>query len=42
MPLKNDDADVEKMMDDNFRREYGTAAFERVLARIQEISENVA
>lgn len=42
MPLKKDAADVEKMMDDYFRREYGTAAFERVLARVQEIRENVA
>jgi hypothetical protein len=41
MPLKNDE-EVGKMMDDYFRREYGTTAFERVLARVQEIRENVA
>lgn len=37
MSPREDAEDVQKMMDDYFRREYGEAAFERVLARVKQI-----
>ncbi len=40
-PLLENEADVEDMIDDGFRRKYGSSAFKRVLDRAQEISDTL-